>query len=270
VSPLVPTLWLVEALRIVVFGVFGLVVGSFLTVVADRVPQHRSIVAPRSACPRCGAMIRARDNIPVVSWLLLRGRCRSCGERISALYPATELATAGLFAGAAAAFGGLLQAAMVAAFLALLVAVSIIDAQYRIIPNRLVYPSYAAFGAVVLIGAAAGLGMSAARAGIGLLLYGGGLLLIALVVPRGMGMGDVKLAGLIGLVLGSLGLAYVAVAAGAAILAGGVASVAVLMAARGARGKMIPFGPFLALGAVIAVFAAPQISHAYLHLLGRA
>jgi leader peptidase (prepilin peptidase)/N-methyltransferase len=270
VTLLIPTLWAVEALRIIVFAVFGLVIGSFLTVVVERVPQRQSIVAPRSRCPRCGAEIRSRDNVPVFSWLFLRGKCRSCGERISALYPATELATAGLFAGAAAAFDGLLQAIMVAAFLALLVAVSLIDARYRVIPNRLVYPSYVAFGALVLVGAAAGLGMSAARAALGLALYGGGLLVVALIVPKGMGMGDVKLAGLIGLVLGSLGLAYVAVAAGTAILAGGLASVAVLIAARGARGKMIPFGPFLALGAAIAVFAAPQISQAYLHLLGRA
>jgi len=260
----------VEAFRIVVFAILGLVVGSFLTVVSERVPAKRSIVAPRSSCPRCGTMIRGRDNIPVISYLLLRGRCRNCHAHISALYPATEVATAALFAGAAAVFDHLLTASMVALFLGLLVAVSVIDARFKIIPNRIVYPAYPVFAAVVVAGALAGIGLSAATAGIGLAAYGGGLLVVALIAPKGMGMGDVKLAGLIGLVLGSLGMSYVAVAAGAAILAGGLGSMAVLALGKGGRRTQIPFGPYLALGAALAALWAPQISDAYLHLVGRA
>jgi len=263
-----PILGAVDPVRIGVFAAFGLIIGSFLTVVVERVPAKRSIVLPRSSCPRCGAMIRGRDNVPVISWILLGGRCRSCGERISALYPLTELATAGLFAGAAAAFDRLFPAIMVAAFLGLLVALSLIDARHRVIPNRVVYPSFLVFGGLVLAGAAAGQGLDLARAGIGLAAFGGGLLVVAVISPRGMGMGDVKLAGLIGLVLGSLGLSYVAVAAFAAVLAGGLGGVATLILAGGGRGRMIPFGPYLALGAAFAAFAGPQISQAYLRLLG--
>jgi leader peptidase (prepilin peptidase)/N-methyltransferase len=254
-------------MRIAFFAVFGLVVGSFLTVVTERVPRKESIVAPRSRCPRCGTEIRARDNVPVVSYVLLQGRCRSCGARISPLYPLIELATAGLFAGVGAAFPRLLPAAMMAAFVGVLVAVSVIDVRHRVIPNRIVYPSFVAFAVLVVAGAVAGQGLDAGRAGIGVAAFGGGLLLIALISPRGMGMGDVKLAGVIGLVLGSLGLSYVAVAAAAAVLAGGVGSVAVLVANGGERGRTIPFGPYLALGAVVAAFAAPHLSAAYLRLL---
>jgi len=267
VTPLLPTLWLVEALRIAIFALFGLVIGSFLTVVTERIPRRESIVAPRSRCPRCGAAIRSRDNVPVLSYLLLRGRCRSCGARISPLYPVIELATAGLFAGVAAAFPRLLPASMMAAFVGILVAVSVIDARFRIIPNRIMYPSFVAFAVLVAVGAVANQGIDAGRAGIGLAAFGGGLLIVALVSPRGMGMGDVKLAGLIGLVLGSFGLSYVAVAAGAALLAGGLGSLATLAVTGGGRGRTIPFGPYLALGAVVAAFAAPQLSAAYLRLL---
>jgi leader peptidase (prepilin peptidase)/N-methyltransferase len=257
----------VDALRIAFFAVFGLVIGSFLTVVIERVPRKQSIVAPRSRCPRCGTEIRSRDNVPVLSYVLLRGRCRSCGARISLLYPLTELTTAGLFAGVAAAFPELLAAAMMAAFAGLLVAIGVIDIRHRIIPNRIVYPSYPVFALVVVIGAFAGQGLDAGRAGIGLAAFGGSLLVVALISPRGMGMGDVKLAGLIGLVLGSLGLSYVAVAAAAAILLGGLGSVAVMAVSGGGRGRQIPFGPYLALGALVAAFAAPHISSAYLRLL---
>jgi leader peptidase (prepilin peptidase)/N-methyltransferase len=257
-----------EGIRIAVFAVAGPLVGSFLTVVISRVPQRRSIVAPRSACPTCGALIRSRDNIPVVSYLLLRGRCRSCGARISPVYPLTELVTAGLFAGAAAAFDRLFTASMMAAFLGLLVALSVIDARHRVIPNRLVYPSFVVFGVLVVAGTTGGQGLDLARAGIGLAAFGGGLLVVALISPKGMGMGDVKLAGLIGLVLGSLGLSYVAVAAFAAVLAGGLGGLATLLLAGGGRGRTMPFGPYLALGAAFAAFAGPQISQAYLRLLG--
>ena len=263
-----PTIGAVEGFRIAAFGLVGLAIGSFLTVVAERVPLKRSIVRPRSSCPKCGAMIRSRDNVPVVSWLLLRGRCRTCRSRISPLYPATELATAGLFAGAAARYDRVLIAAMIALFLAMLLAVSVIDARHRIIPNRITYPAYPVFGAFVLAGALGGAGLSGGQALVGMAAYGLVLGLIALFLPRAMGLGDAKLTGLIGLVLGSLGLRYVAVAAGLGILAGGLGGIVILIVTRDPK-KQVPFGPYLAFGAALAAFAAPQIAHAYLRLLGR-
>jgi leader peptidase (prepilin peptidase)/N-methyltransferase len=253
--------------RAFVFGVFGLLVGSFLTVVIHRVPKKETVVAGRSKCPSCGATIRARDNVPLISYLLLRGRCRACGARISPEYPLTELSTALLAAGASLRFHSLLVAAMVAAFLAVLLALAVIDAKYRILPNRILYPSVIVFAVVIAVADMAGRGVDLGTAAIGFAAFGGGLLLIALVSPRGMGMGDVKLAFLIGLVLGSLALSFVAVAAGVAILAGGLGAIAALAAGRG-RKSAIPFGPYLAVGAAVAAFAGPQISHSYLRLFG--
>jgi len=218
-----------------------------------------------SKSPSCDRIIGARDNVPVLSWILLRARCRHCGAPISALYPLTELATAGLFVGAALAFDRILVQVMMAAFLAVMLAIALIDVQHRIIPNRITYPALAAFAVVVVAGDLAGGGVNAVHAGIGLLAFGGGLLLIALVSPRGMGMGDVKLGALIGLVLGSLALSRVAVAAGVAILAGGVGAV-VALALGATRKKALPFGPYLALGAAVAALAGPQIAHAYIRV----
>lgn len=258
------TVWDV-VIRVLIALPFGLVFGSFLTVIVHRVPKGESLVAPRSRCPSCGVQLRNADNIPVVSWVLLRGRCRSCGARISFVYPLTELATGGLFVAAALEFDRVWVAVMVAPFLGLMFALSVIDIRHRIIPNRIVYPSLIAFP--VLIGAAALAegGVRPLDALIGFLAYGVGLLIVALVSPRGMGMGDVKLAALIGLVLGALGLRYVGVAAGAGILLGGVAGIGALIAGFG-RKQALPFGPFLAAGAVISAFFAPQISSTYLHV----
>jgi len=252
----------------VAFGLVGLAIGSFLSVVVHRVPRGESIVRPRSRCPSCGTQLRARDNLPVVSYLLLRGRCRSCGARIPAIYPALELATAALFAAVAAAFDRPYVAGVMAAFLAVLLALSAIDARHRILPNRIVYPSIPAFALLVAAGALAGEGFDLRGAAVGFLGYGGGLLLVALVSPRGMGMGDVKLAALIGLVVGSLGAGRVLVAAGAGILLGGVAAVGALLAGRG-RKQPIPFGPFLAAGAAAAVLAGDHLTRLYLDLVLR-
>jgi leader peptidase (prepilin peptidase) / N-methyltransferase len=253
--------------RPVVFAVFGLLVGSFLTVVTHRIPRRETVVAGRSKCRSCGSTIRARDNVPLFSYLLLRGRCRACGARISPEYPLTELSTALLAAGASLRFHSLLVAAMVASFLAVLLALALIDTRHRMLPNRIVYPSAIAFGVLIAVGDMAGRGVDLATAAVGFAAFGGGLLLIALVSPRGMGMGDVKLAFLIGLVLGSLALSFVAVAAGVAVLAGGLGALAALAAGR-SRKSAIPFGPYLALGATVAAFAGPQISHSYLRLFG--
>jgi leader peptidase (prepilin peptidase) / N-methyltransferase len=253
----------VIALRTSLFGLFGLAFGSFLTVVVHRVPKKESLVAPRSRCPSCGTPIRNLDNVPVVSWVLLRGRCRTCGAPISATYPLTELASAGLFMGASLAFDSIWAAAMVAPFLALMLALALIDLRHRIIPNRIVYPSLPAFGAYIAIVGLAGGGLSPTRSFIGMLAYGGSLLIVAMISPRGMGMGDVKLAALIGLALGSLGLRYVAVAAATGILLGGVGAIIALIAGA-SRKQALPFGPFLAGGAVLAAFLGPSLASIYL------
>jgi leader peptidase (prepilin peptidase) / N-methyltransferase len=250
-------------LRIAVAVPLGLAFGSFLTVVTHRVPKGESLVAPRSRCPVCRTRLRNADNIPIVSWLLLRGRCRSCGARISPMYPLTEIATAGLFAAAALTFDRVSVSVMIAPFLGLMVALAIIDLRHRIIPNRVVYPSLLAFAAYIVVVGLAGGGLDVIRAGIGMLAYGGVLLLVAIVSPKGMGMGDVKLAALIGLVLGSVGLQYVTVAGGAGVLLGGVGAI-VALSAGASRKNAIPFGPFLAAGALVAAFLAPQISSVYL------
>jgi leader peptidase (prepilin peptidase) / N-methyltransferase len=254
--------------RIALFAVLGLIFGSFLTVVVHRVPRGESVVRPRSRCPRCGSEIRPIDNVPVVSYVLLRGRCRRCGARVSPEYPLTELATGILFAAAAAVHRDLFVAAVVAPFLALMVAVGLIDARWRIVPNRIVYPAVLVGLGALIVGHVAGAPVDAVRGLVGLALYAGPLFLVALVVPHGMGMGDVKLAALIGLVLGSLGLAYVAVAAGVGIVVGGLGAIVAMAVFRLGRKQHIPFGPFLAGGAAVAALAGRPIADLYLSLLG--
>jgi leader peptidase (prepilin peptidase) / N-methyltransferase len=250
---------------IVIALVLGLAFGSFMTVAIYRVPAGESLVRPRSRCPSCGAPIRSADNIPVISWLLLRGRCRGCGVRISPVYPLTELACGGLFAAVALVYEDPWRAILLAPFAGLMVALSVIDIRHRRIPNRLVYPAVVIATAVIVAGDLAGGGLDVLDAGIGLFAYGLALLIIAL-ISKGMGMGDVKLAGLIGLVLGSIGLDLVAVAAGMGILLGGVGAIVALLAGAD-RKSAIPYGPYLASGAVIAVFVGRQIADAYLNLL---
>lgn len=257
----------VTALRAVAFGLFGLAFGSFMTVVVHRVPKGESIAAPRSACPACGAEIRAIDNVPVASYVLLRGRCHACGARISPAYPLTELATAALFVLAGLRFGSLGVGILVAALSWVLLACALIDLRHRVIPNRIVYPSLVV-AAVAVVGLwALGAPVRASGALMGFLAYGGGLFVIAVISPRGMGMGDVKLAALIGLVVGALGLGAVGVAAAVGILAGGIGGVVALALGR-SRKSAIPFGPYLALGGVVGALAGQQIAGWYLHLLG--
>jgi leader peptidase (prepilin peptidase)/N-methyltransferase len=253
-------------IRDVAFAGAGLMFGSFLTVVIHRVPRKQSIVAPRSACRECGAAIRARDNIPVLSYLLLGGRCRDCRARVSAEYPIVEALTGGLFVGASLAFRELWIAVLVAPFLGVMVACATIDLHYRIIPNRIVLPSLAMFAVGVTALAIAGQPLSLPTATLGLLAYGGGLFTVTLISPSGMGMGDVKLAALVGLVLGALGWVYVGVAAMIAVLSGGIGAVAVLMRG-GTRKDAIPFGPYLAGGAAVAALFGPGLSHWYTRLL---
>jgi leader peptidase (prepilin peptidase)/N-methyltransferase len=249
-------------LRALVALPFGLVLGSFMTVAVARIPAGESLARPRSRCPRCGEPIAPRDNVPVVSWLLLRGRCRNCSEPISPFYPVLELVTAALVAAGAARFSDLGAAIVVAAMLSLMPAVALIDLRHRIIPNRLMYPSLIGFPVAIVVAWLLGSELDPVKALIGMLAYGGGLLIVAF-VSRGMGMGDVKLAALLGLVLGSLGLRFVGVAAAAGILVGGLAGIGALLAGRG-RKSAIPFGPSIAAGAIVAVFAGEPIASWYL------
>jgi leader peptidase (prepilin peptidase) / N-methyltransferase len=236
----------------------GLALGSFLNVVAARVPRKTSIVKPASACMECKTPIARRDNVPVVSWLLLRGRCRTCGTRISPLYPAVELATALLVAGCVLAFGLSGRMVVAALFCAVLVAISAIDLTHRIIPNRIVLPAFV----VVLV--AQTLLQPSPEWALAALGASGFLFLAVLVHPAGMGMGDVKLALLMGAMLGKT----VPVALMLGMLAALVPAV-FLLARHGSKARKmgIPFGPFLALGSVIALFAGDQIVDWYLNLM---
>jgi leader peptidase (prepilin peptidase)/N-methyltransferase len=236
----------------------GLALGSFLNVVAARVPLRRSVVRPASACMACETPIARRDNIPLYSYLRLRGRCRACGVRIPIRYPAVELATALLVAGCVVRFGLSLDALVAAFVCAVLVAISATDLEHRIVPNRIVVPA----AAVVLVAQTA-LHPSPEWA-IGAVGASGFLLLAALVHPAGMGMGDVKLALLMGAALGRV----VPVALLVGMVAALVPSLALFARhGAGARKMGIPLAPFLALGTVVGLFAGHALLDAYLHTL---
>src|SRR5207244_1508465 len=236
----------------------ALAVGSFLNVGAARVPLRRSIVRPPSACMSCNEEIAWYDNVPLLSYFLLRGRCRHCEARIPFLYPAVELITALLLAGCVLAFGLTAKAAIAAFFCAVLVAVSAIDLEHRIIPNRIVLPA-----TVVVVVANTARDLSPEWA-LGALAASGFLFAAALAYPAGMGMGDVKLALLMGAALGKT----VSVALMAGMLAAMIPGL-FLIARHGAKARKmgIPFGPFLALGSVVALFWGHDILHAYFSTL---
>jgi leader peptidase (prepilin peptidase)/N-methyltransferase len=237
----------------------GLALGSFLNVVAARVPLKRSLLSPGSACMSCDREIAWYDNVPLISYALLRGRCRSCGARIPLRYPAVELVTALLVAGCVWRFG-LSGSAAVAAFVCLaLVAVSATDLEHRIIPNRIVVPS----GLIVL---AANTALHPGpQWAIGAVGASGFLFIAALAYPAGMGMGDVKLAFLMGAALGKTVPVALFLGVFAALIPG---LVLIARHGRAARKMGIPFGPFLALGAVVALFAGHELLHAYWSLSG--
>ena len=245
---------------------FGLAFGSFSTVVISRIPSRESVVRPRSRCVGCEATIAARDNIPILSWILLRGRCRSCHGRITVAYPLVEVMTAALFVSAFVVHRDVWVAFMIGVFLAIMPAIAVIDFRHRIIPNRVIYPSLIGFSVYVPVAWLAGAPIDPITAGIGFLGYGGILALVAFVSPRGMGMGDVKLVALIGLVLGSVDPASVLVAAGAGILLGGFGAIGALLSGA-SRKHAIPFGPFLAAGAVIGALWGPDLANLYRDLL---
>lgn len=250
-------------------AVLGLLVGSFLTVVVHRVPAGGSVLGPRSACPACGHPIRPRDNVPVVSWLLLGGRCRDCGATVPARYPAVEAGTAVLFAALTAAYG---SAAVLPALLYLAavgVALALIDLDVHRLPDAVVLPSYPVL-AVLLAGAAAGtddppIGRALLSAGVWLTGYGSLWLGTA---GRGMGAGDVKLAGLLGLALGWLGWGASVLGLFAGFLVGSVVGLALLLSGRVDRRDRIAHGPFLLVGAGLGAFVGQPLWHAWLGYAG--
>jgi leader peptidase (prepilin peptidase)/N-methyltransferase len=239
-------------------AVFGAILGSFLNVVAYRLPRGESLAHPPSRCPSCGAPVKPYDNVPVLSWLLLRGRCRNCTERISWRYPAVEAGTALLCAAVVVAKGADRDAWLGLAFVLLLVPITLIDLEYRLIPNKLTLPGAVVAVVLVLLTDSDSL----VEHLISGLAAGGFLLVAAIAYPAGMGMGDVKLATVMGLFLGRA----VAPAMFAALIAGSVVG-ALIIARKGSkqgRKTAIPFGPYLALGGLVGLFAGDALVDWYL------
>ena len=262
-------------------GALGLALGSFLNVVVHRVPAGLSVVTPASACPACGHGIRRRDNVPVVSWLVLRARCRDCGTGISARYPLVEALTAVTFVLVALRFApvaadtvrSLVSAVLVLVAFAVLMGASIalaaIDLDTARLPNAITYPTGAVL-AVLLSGAAiiAGQPGDLLRAGVGASVLGGAYLALALAVPGGMGLGDVKLAVVLGFALAYLGWGPLAVGAFAAFVLGGTFAVGLLVVRGGGRRPGIPFGPWMLAGAWVGVFSGAPLWTSYLSVIG--
>lgn len=244
---------------ILLLFVLGLLIGSFAAVVAHRIPRGESPLGGRSRCDSCGAPVASRDNVPVVSWMLLRGRCRSCGTRIPVIYPLAELGAAAAFAGVYLALGdeGVWWVVTGLVFTTVLLIVTLTDLDRRVIPNLVTGPAAVAAVALVAVADSGDLPQHLIAGA----AAGGGLLVVSLLYPRGMGMGDVKLAAVMGLFLGR------AVAPGLLIgfLLGALYGIA-LIARHGssARKQAVPFGPFLALGGYIALLAGDEIVDWYL------
>lgn len=254
---------------IITCAVLGLLCGSFANVVIARVPERRSVVRPPSACPHCQVPIAPRDNVPLMSWVLLRGRCRACSEPISTQYPLVEAACGVLFGAIAWRIGATWALPGFLLFGWLLVVVTVIDLRTHRIPNRLTYPLTPALLALLVVAALLDGALGAAvRAVLGGLVAFGVLLLLALINPRGMGMGDVKLAAFIGIGLGYLGWGHVALGLFAAFLGGGVIATLLLVLRLRTRKDHIPFGPWLALGALVALLAGGPIIDTYLRWSG--
>jgi leader peptidase (prepilin peptidase) / N-methyltransferase len=235
-------------------GLVGLVAGSFLNVVAYRIPAGKSVVTPRSACPACGHEIRPRDNVPVLSWMLLRGRCRDCGAPISPRYPIVEAVTAVLWVLAAVVLGAVWVLPAYWWFVAVTVVLTLTDLDHKLIPNRILLPG-TVVGVVLLAGGALldGDGAALARGIAGGAAYFGGLFAFALAARGGFGFGDVKLSFLLGLFLAYRGWDVLAVGVFLAFVLGGLFSVGLLIARRMGRRDTIPFGPFLVLGSYLGI-----------------
>ena len=254
-----------EAPLIGIVALLGLAIGSFLNVVIHRVPRDESLVAPGSHCPECGNPVRARHNVPVLGWLMLRGRCADCGTRISARYPLVEAGTAILFAAVAARFGWSWELPAYLYLAAIAIALAMIDLDVMRLPNKIVLPSYGIAAALLVpVSLTAGdpadlvRGLAAA-----VVLY----VLYRVLAVWGMGGGDVKLAPLLGFYLGWLGWSAVAVGAFAGFLLGGLVGGVLLASKLASRKSRIPFGPYMLAGAFLAVFAAAPLADWYTNLL---
>ena len=245
---------------VVAAGLLGLVAGSFLNVVIHRVPLRRSVVWPASRCPDCGEPIRPRDNLPVLSYLLLRGRCRSCKALISARYPLVEALTGVLFAVAAYEFGLGVELLSALVLISVLVALAGIDLEHHLLPNVIVGPA-------AVVGFALSIFEDPERwwvYPISALAVAGGLLALALAYPGGMGMGDVKMGGMLGAFLGP----YAALAVFLGAFAGAMTGGFLIATGRIRRRHALPFGVFMALGGIVALFVGPQLWELYLDLVG--
>ena len=238
----------------------GLIVGSFLNVVVHRVPSGGSVVRPESRCPNCGKAILRRDNVPVLSYVLLRGRCRHCGERIPARYPLVEGLTGLLFGAAAVRFEGLGQLLLALTLISVLIALAATDLEHRLLPNAIVGPAAVA-GFVLSAVAGPGAWWVYPLAALAVAVF---LFVLASVYRGGMGMGDVKMGGMLGLFLGPY--AALAVFLGASL----GAAVYAALAPSGTLGRTsaLPFGTFMAVGGVVALFAGPELWDLYTNLVG--
>jgi leader peptidase (prepilin peptidase)/N-methyltransferase len=238
-------------------GISGAVIGSFLNVVVYRLPIGQSLVKPRSHCPNCQTPVAPRDNVPLLSWLFLKGKCRHCGETISARYPAVELLTAVCFIAVVLAQGISADLIALIPFTAVLIAVTFIDLEHKIVPNKIMAPA-AIYGLVTAVAFRTDMLPELLIAGAGAFVF---FLVAALIHPKGMGMGDVKLAGVMGLYLGKLVIPALFIA----FLVGSVVGI-VLVMRHGMRSRKVgvPFAPFMALGAFVSMLCGQQLIDFYL------
>jgi leader peptidase (prepilin peptidase)/N-methyltransferase len=245
-------------LIVLVAGLLGLIAGSFLNVVIHRVPRRQSVVWPASHCPACGEPIEPRDNVPLLSYVLLRGRCRTCNARISFRYPLVEALTGLLFAGAAYKFGLGLELLSALTLVLVLVALAGTDLEHRLLPNAIVGPA-------ALIGFTLSVLESPERWWmyvVSTLAVAGGLFALALAYPRGMGMGDVKMGGMLGAFLGPYGALAVFLGALFGAITGGI----LMAVGKMRRRNPLPFGVFMAIGGMVALFVGPELWGLYLDL----
>lgn len=256
-------------LGVILAFVLGLIFGSFATVAAYRIPRRETIVTGRSKCPNCGRQIKAHENVPVVSYIILRGRCPGCGTKISLRYPLIELATGVLFALAVVKFEVTVTAVVYAAFFWVLVVLTVIDLEHKLLPNRIVYPTFVAGWVGIVVAALVDGDTARLRsAALGAVVFGGFFFVVAFIYPAGMGGGDVKLAFVLGTFVGYAGgVGAVLVGMFASFLLGGVIGIIAMRFSGQGRKTKIPFGPFLALGSVIAVFLGERIAEGYVEFL---
>jgi leader peptidase (prepilin peptidase)/N-methyltransferase len=253
---------------IVVAVLAGVVIGSFLNVVIWRVPRGESISHPASHCPSCEQPVRPRDNVPVLSYVLLRGRCRDCQAQISARYPLVELGTGVVFGLMAWRIGWAAELPAYLYLAAIGVALALIDIDVKRLPNAIILPSYVVAGCLLSVAALVdGDGEALLRAVIGAAALYGFYFLLAFIYPAGMGFGDVKLAGILGAYLGWLGYGELVVGAFLGFLFGGVLGGALMVVGRAGRKSKIPFGPFMLLGALVAILWGGTLTDLYLDAL---